>query len=114
MKLFVIFLTLFLISSCSQKVLQLTTIEGKQLAVTKNVVTPDTKALVTGIEEYITPYRNRINNDLDSVLAVCPITLDKKAIDMQSTLGNLMADVVLQYGSTVFEKGKISILIFAC
>ena len=104
LKLFVIFLTLFLISSCSQKVLQLNTIKGKQLAVTENVVTPDTKALVAGIEEYITPYRNRINNDLDSVLAVCPITLDKKAINMQSTLGNLMADVVLQYGSTVFEK----------
>ena len=104
LKLFVIFLTFFLISSCSKNVLHLNTIKGKQLPVTENALTPATNALSQEIENYITPYRDRINNDLDSVLAICPITLDKKAVNMQSTIGNMMADVVLQFGTAVFEK----------
>jgi hypothetical protein len=64
------------------------------------------------IEKYILPYRSRINKDLDSVLAYCPITLDK-AINLQSTMGNMMADVVLEYGNKVFkEKVKLFRFVF--
>ncbi|MET0946057.1 MAG: 5'-nucleotidase [Flavobacterium sp.] len=97
LKLFVIFLTLFFIFSCSQKNYNLTKIEGKQLPVTeKGNETPE-------IENFIKPYRDHINKDLDSILAYCPETLDKSTGKWQTTIGSLMADVCLQRGNLVFK-----------
>jgi 2',3'-cyclic-nucleotide 2'-phosphodiesterase (5'-nucleotidase family) len=97
LKLFVIFLTLFFIFSCSQKNYNLTKIEGKQLPITeKGKETPE-------IENFIKPYRDHINKDLDSILAYCPQTLDKSTGKWQTTIGNLMADVCLQRGNLVFK-----------
>ncbi|WKL48488.1 5'-nucleotidase C-terminal domain-containing protein [Flavobacterium pectinovorum] len=97
LKLFVIFLTLFFIVSCSNKNYNLTKIEGKQLPVTeKQPETPE-------IEKFIKPYREHINKDLDSVLAYCPETLDKSTGKWQTTIGNLMADVCIERGNLVFK-----------
>lgn len=97
LKLFVIFLTLFFIVSCSNKNYNLTKIEGKQLPVNENVAqTPE-------IESFIKPYRDHINEDLDSVLAYCPETLDKSTGKWQTTIGNLMADVCVGRGNLVFK-----------
>lgn len=97
LKLFVIFLTLFFIFSCSQKNYNLTKIEGKQLPITE-------KGNETAeIENFIKPYRDHINKDLDSVLAYCPETLDKSTGKWQTTIGNLMADVCLERGNLVFK-----------
>ncbi|MDP5200523.1 5'-nucleotidase C-terminal domain-containing protein [Flavobacterium sp. DG2-3] len=98
LKLFVIFLTLFLISSCSPKNYNLTKIEGKQLPVTeKTGETPE-------IENFIKPYRDHINKDLDNILAYCPETLDKSTGKWQTGIGSLMADVCVQRGNLVFNK----------
>ena len=97
LKLFVIFLTLFFIGSCSNKNYNLTKIEGKQLPVNgKTAQTPE-------IENFIKPYRDHINKDLDSVLAYCPETLDKSTGKWQTTIGNLMADVCIERGNLVFK-----------
>ena len=96
LKLFVIFLTLFFIYSCSQNY-NLTKIEGKQLPVTeKDDQTPE-------IEKFIQPYRDHINKDLDNVLAYCPETLDKSTGKWQTSIGNLMADICFQKGNQVFK-----------
>ncbi|MDQ6469602.1 5'-nucleotidase [Flavobacterium sp. LHD-80] len=98
LKLFVIFLTLFFIYSCSPKNYNLTKIEGKQIPITeKGAETPE-------IESFIKPYRDHINKDLDSVLAYCPETLDKSVGKWQTTIGCLMADVCVQRGNLVFKK----------
>ncbi|SCY55211.1 5'-nucleotidase, C-terminal domain [Flavobacterium anhuiense] len=97
LKLFVIFLTLFSISSCSTKNYNLTKIEGKQLTVSE-------KAGETAeIENFIKPYRDHINKDLDNVLAYCPETLDKSTGKWQTGIGSLMADVCVQRGNIVFN-----------
>ncbi|MCK8140859.1 5'-nucleotidase C-terminal domain-containing protein [Flavobacterium sp. I-SCBP12n] len=95
-KLFVIFLTLFLVTSCSKQNYQVTKIVGKQFPITEK------ENQVTEIENFIKPYREHINKDLDSILAYCPVTLDKSG-KWQSTIGNLMADVSLMRGNLVFE-----------
>lgn len=106
LKLFVIFLTLFSISSCSTKNYNLTKIEGKQLPVSE-------KAGETAeIENFIKPYRDHINKDLDNVLAYCPETLDKSTGKWQTGIGSLMADVCVQRGNIVFnarEKKNIDV-----
>lgn len=97
LKLFVIFLTLFFIISCSPKNYNLTKIEGKQLPITdKASETPE-------IEKFIAPYREHINKDLDSVLAYAPETLDKSTGKWQTTIGNLMADACIERGNLVFK-----------
>jgi len=108
LKLFVIFLTLFLIASCSKQNYQVSKIEGKRITIT------DKEKQDSQIENYIKPYREHINQDLDSVLAYCPVTLDKSSGKWQTTIGNLMADVTLQRGNTVFmarEKKNIDLCI---
>lgn len=97
LKLFVIFLTLFFVFSCSQKHYTVTKIEAKQLPVTeKDNQNP-------GIENFIKPFRDYINKDLDSVLAYSPETLDKSSGKWQTSIGNLLADVCLQKGNQVFK-----------
>lgn len=97
LKLFVIFLTVFFTFSCSPKNYNLTKIEGKQIPITeKQAETPE-------IENFIKPFRDHINKDLDNVLAYCPETLDKSTGKWQTSIGNLMADVCLQRGNTVFQ-----------
>ncbi|MGO4904209.1 5'-nucleotidase C-terminal domain-containing protein [Flavobacterium sp. W20_MBD1_R3] len=105
-KLFVIFLTFLFVVSCSKQNYYITKIEGKQIPITEK------GNQVPQIENFIKPYRERINKDLDSVLAYCPETLDKSSGKWQSTIGNLMADVTLNKGNVVFEmreKKKIDI-----
>jgi 2',3'-cyclic-nucleotide 2'-phosphodiesterase (5'-nucleotidase family) len=95
--LFVIFLTLFLITSCSKQNYQVSKIEGKRITIT------DKENEEPTIENYIKPYREHINKELDSVLAYCPETLDKSNGKWQTSIGNLMADVTLQRGNIVFK-----------
>ncbi|MFI0490544.1 5'-nucleotidase C-terminal domain-containing protein [Flavobacterium sp.] len=106
LKLFVIFLTLFLIVSCGKQNYQVSKIEGKQIPITENGNQISGQVLETEqskqIEKYIKPYRNHIDKDLNTVLAYCPETLDKSAGRWQTTIGNLMADVTLKRGNTVF------------
>jgi 2',3'-cyclic-nucleotide 2'-phosphodiesterase (5'-nucleotidase family) len=113
LKLFVIFLTLFFIVSCSTQNYYVSKIEGKRIPITENknqVAEPSEQN--KQIENYIKPYREHINKDLDSVLAYCPETLDKSKGEWQTTIGNLMADATLKLGNRVFlsrEKKNIDI-----
>lgn len=97
LKLFVIFLTLFFLISCSQKNYNLAKINGKQLPVTEKIEQN------AKIEEFMTPYRNHINEDLDHILAYSPGTLDKSIGKWQSNIGNLIADICLERGNKVFK-----------
>lgn len=97
LKLFVIFLTFFFIVSCAKQNFYVSRIEGKRITIT------DKESQNQQIENYIKPFREQINKDLDSILAFCPVTLDKSEGKWQTTIGNLMADVTLQRGNLVFK-----------
>ena len=108
LKLFVIFLTFFLSVSCGKQNYSVSKIEGKQIAIT------DKEKQDAQIENFIKPYREHINSDLDGILAYCPETLDKSSGKWQTTIGNLMADVTLQRGNIIFmarEKKNIDLCI---
>jgi 2',3'-cyclic-nucleotide 2'-phosphodiesterase (5'-nucleotidase family) len=106
LKLFVIFLTFFFIVSCAKQSYYVSKIEGKKIPIT------DKQSENSSIDSYVKPYREHINKDLDSILAYCPVTLDKGDGKWQTTIGNLMADVTLQKGNLVFlarEKKEINL-----
>lgn len=98
--LFITFLSLF--SGCKPNY-HVVKIEGKQIGIA------DPTAENPELENFIKPYRDHINKDLDSVLAFCPETLDKSKGEWQTNIGNFMADVCLSESNKIFSKryGKI-------
>lgn len=108
LKLFVIFLTFILSVSCSQQKYNITKIEGKKIAIT------DKEKQAPEYENFIKPYRDHIDKDLSSILAYNPKTLDKSEGKWQTSIGNLLADITLERGNTVFfarEKKNIDLCI---
>ena len=96
---FVILLTFNLIISCkSTSSYQTTKIEGKKIDVTNE------KRENEAIVNYVKPYSDNINKDLNSVLAYCPETQDKSKGTWQSNIGNLLAEITFELGNPVFQK----------
>lgn len=94
---FGLFLTFTVLISCNSPKMVVSKVEGKLLKV--NNTNPDNQ----NVESYIKPYRDKIDADLNAVLAVAPQTLDKSG-DWQSSIGNLLSDITLQRGNLVFNK----------
>ena len=96
---FVLFLTTALLSACGAPPFRNTAIEAKKLPITNQYADNQ------DIENYVAPYRDHINKDLDSVLAYCPETMDKSnSINgWQTTIGNFLADVTFDKAATLFR-----------
>lgn len=95
---FVTTLTLSSLTSCRTKSYTNYLVEAKKIEVNKNYVVNQ------NIDSYIAPYRNRINNDLDSIIAYCPETLDKSKGEWQTNIGNFMSDACMELAYPVFMK----------
>ncbi|MDN3665436.1 5'-nucleotidase C-terminal domain-containing protein [Algibacter miyuki] len=92
-----ILLNIFVFSSCKEQNLHLSKIEGKQIAITDSIENN------TEIEAYIKPFRDRIENDLDSVLAYSVDTYTKKDGEYNTAIGNFMADAVYSESNPIFK-----------
>ncbi len=55
------------------------------------------------IEAYIKPYAEHLNQTLDSIIAYNPTNLSKKDGKLNTALGNLMADLVMEQAKPVFK-----------
>ncbi len=95
---FVLIITFSILLLSCKSSYQVVKIEGKQISVS------DTTAKNADIENFIKPYREHINKDLDSILAYCPVTLDKSKGEWQTNIGNFMADVCLEKSNDLFLK----------
>ncbi len=93
---FVLFLMLSGIISCGPKQFYNSEIDGKKIPVSSEY-TADTQ-----IEDFVAPYREHIDKDLDSTLAWSPVTFDKSKGKWQTNIGNLMADVTFEKADKVF------------
>lgn len=56
------------------------------------------------ISEFIKPYKQHLNATLDSALAYNPVLLSKNDGDLNTAIGNLMADIVYEQANPVFKK----------
>lgn len=94
-----LFVFIFLvIISCKTEKLYLNKIEGQRLDINDKVI-PD-----EDIEAFIAPYKNRIERDLDSVLSYAVDTYSKTDGELNTAIGNLMADIILLEGNPIFKK----------
>jgi 2',3'-cyclic-nucleotide 2'-phosphodiesterase (5'-nucleotidase family) len=85
-----------------------TKIEGKKIGV------KDKQSAVPEIENYIKPFREHIDKDLNEVLAYCPENLDKSKGELQTNIGCFLADITLEKSNPIFlkrENKKIDVCI---
>ena len=96
LKHFVLLLTFLIFISCAENKYTLTKIEGKEIGIT------DKNSEVTQIENFIKPYRKKIDADLNIVLANAPETIDKSG-EWQTPMGNFLADITFEKSNKVFQ-----------
>lgn len=96
LKHFVLLLTFISVISCAEKKYAVTKIEGKEIGIT------DKNSEVAEIENFIKPYRDKIDEDLNKTLADAPETLDKSG-EWQTPMGNFLADITFEKSDKVFQ-----------
>jgi 2',3'-cyclic-nucleotide 2'-phosphodiesterase (5'-nucleotidase family) len=94
---FVTTLTLLSIVSCKTQKYNTFLVEGKKIEVNQNYLKNES------IEAFITPYRNHIDKDLDSVISYSPEILDKSKGEFESNLGHFISDAALEMVSPIFK-----------
>ena len=92
-------LAIFIVSTfgCKQETNHLNRIEGKRIEINDSL--PDVKE----IEEFIKPFREHVNKDMDSVLGYAVGTYSKRDGELNTAIGNLMADAVFELSNPVYK-----------
>ncbi|WP_108867879.1 5'-nucleotidase C-terminal domain-containing protein [Aquimarina aquimarini] len=100
-KFFISVLSVLLIGSsysCKQESISVSKISTIQKKIDSTIV--EDKA----IDSFIKPFRTHLNKTLDATLCVAIADFTKNDNPLESTLGNLMADISLKQTKPVFEK----------
>ena len=92
----ILFITFFSIQSCENNYV----LQGNRIEVNNNVKSD------REIEEFITPYKNKVDSKMDSILAYSPTNYDKKNGLLNTAIGNMMADVALKLSNPVYKARK--------
>jgi 2',3'-cyclic-nucleotide 2'-phosphodiesterase (5'-nucleotidase family) len=95
---FIVILTLLVFISCTTQKPNITRVKGKIIPIDQSLQSS------SEYDNYIAPYRNHINKDLDSVLSYAPQDMDKSHGKWQTTIGNFLADITLEKANLLFEK----------
>lgn len=82
--------------SCQQD-FHLNKIEGERLDINDSI------AANTAIEDYIKPYRDNVNKNLDSILAYSVDTYSKTDGELNTAIGNFMADMVHVQATPIYK-----------
>jgi len=87
---------LTILSSCRQET-YLYKIEGKQITISDSLETNQE------IENFIKPYREHVSKDMDSVISYAVDTYSKYDGELNTAIGNLMADAVYEECNPIFK-----------
>lgn len=88
---------LLFIFSCNNDS-HLSKIEGKRIEINEDIPSDAT------IEDFIKPYRENVNKNLDSIISYAPETYSKTDGELNTAIGNLMADAVFEESNPVFNQ----------
>lgn len=90
-------LFLFLSFYACKKEYHLTKIEGQRIEINDSTATDES------IEAFMKPYREHVNSNLDSVLAYAVDTYSKTDGDLNTAIGNLMADMIIKQANPIYK-----------
>ncbi|MBZ9778099.1 5'-nucleotidase C-terminal domain-containing protein [Psychroflexus sp. CAK8W] len=96
-KISILFLA-FSLWACSENPKTLSKIEGQQVQISDSI------AKNKDLEDFITPYREHITEEMEGVLAYTPEAMYKSDAKFNTPIGNMMADAVMEMANPVFEK----------
>ena len=96
-KILLILVVALLLQSCKKEVNHLTQIRGENISIS------DSLPSVSSIDEFVKPYRDHVNKNLDSVLAYSVDTYAKNDGELNTAIGNFMADMVYEQANPVFN-----------
>lgn len=91
-----VFCLLFIIG-CKNEAFTPSSVQAKRIPINSTIEANKS------ITDYIQPYKQQLNVTLDSSLAYNPTNLSKNDGDLNTALGNLMADAVLEQANPVFK-----------
>jgi 5'-nucleotidase len=97
-KIIISFLTILLLFSCQKKTHHLVKIKGKLLPITEKL---DSDSTI--VKTYL-PYKYKMEKEMNAVLSYTPKDLIATDGKLESSLGNLLADLCYQKGNFVFNK----------
>lgn len=97
LKHFVVFITIICFASCADSPKHPQKIEATKIAIDPQIQGVDS------IESFINPYRERINTVLDSTLAYVSTDLVKDDGELNTSVGNFLADLLLEQANPIFE-----------
>lgn len=83
--------------SCKQPNIAVSQVTGKEINIKSSIPADDS------IQAFIAPYKKHIAQEMDSVLAFAPESLDKTNGELNSAIGNMMADAVMELANPVFK-----------
>ena len=85
------------IFACKPNV-QVTKITGKRIEIESTLVSDQQ------IENFVTPYREKLEKNMKKPLSEAPFNFVKNDGELQSTLGNLLADLSYEMANPIFKK----------
>lgn len=91
-------LLLFSISCRNNPTVEIQRIEGKLISVSEKIA-PDAE-----LEAIIAPYKEKLEAEMNEVLAYTPVNLYKDRNKAETNIGNFMADLCYRRGNTAFEE----------
>lgn len=72
-------------------------IEGKRIEINDSIKG------ISKIEDFIKPFRDHVNKNLDSVISYSVDTYSKTDGDLNTAIGNLMADAIIEQSNPIFK-----------
>ncbi len=98
-QLILLFLSAILSVSCkNSRIYEVNQVSGRSIPVNDSIPADDS------ISQYIQPYKEYIDREMNTVLAYSPYDLVKTDGELNTALGNMMADAVMELANPVFEK----------
>jgi len=98
MKQLLLYVQIFFLFACSPSNLQVTKVTGKSIGIDSVLSTNN------AIEEIIVPYRKELKKKMDKPLSEAQKNLVVNDGELQSSLGNLLADLSFEIGNPIFNK----------
>lgn len=89
---------LFLLTSCDNRTYTVSK------SVTKQTSIDSTLEGDNSINQFLTPYRAKIDTEMSKVLAFSPRPLFKNEAPLNTGIGNMMADAVMQLSNPIFKQ----------
>lgn len=93
-----VFLLAFFACKKTEQNLNLTKITAKTIAVDSTIVPSAT------IDSMVAPYKNKLYAEMHQILCYSPKELIKKNDNMQSSVGNLMADMCFEMANPIYKE----------